>query len=164
MNSAAQGQFEPSWLTSLSSLNRVASIYRYAVPIGVFYAKNMMSEKSLFRYFICCDSPLNELQSVFFQFFQFSSLDHEIEFLGKSFVELSSQTFRNIFSNQPITFKQQKVSASMQFDYCEFFIDDKRRDTEIRVELATSPNISHLQNKVSDCQSGANDILHLAQC
>jgi hypothetical protein len=39
------------------SLNRVASINRYTVPIGVPYAKKMMSKKRFIRDLFCCDSP-----------------------------------------------------------------------------------------------------------
>jgi hypothetical protein len=38
-------------------LNCVASVNRYAVPIGVLYAKKMMSKKRFIRNFSCCDSP-----------------------------------------------------------------------------------------------------------
>ena len=39
------------------SLNCVAGINRYTVPIGVLYAKKMMSKKRFIRDLSCCDSP-----------------------------------------------------------------------------------------------------------
>src|ERR1035438_6189177 len=35
----------------------VASINRYTVPIGVLYAKEIMSKKTFIRDLSCCDSP-----------------------------------------------------------------------------------------------------------
>jgi len=40
-----------------TSLNSVAGINRYTVPIGVLYAKQMMSKKGFIRDFSRCDSP-----------------------------------------------------------------------------------------------------------
>jgi hypothetical protein len=40
-----------------TSLICVARINRYTVPIGVLYAKKMMSKKSFIRDLSCCDSP-----------------------------------------------------------------------------------------------------------
>ncbi len=39
------------------SLNCVASINRYTVPIGVLYAKKIMAKKRFIRDLSCCDSP-----------------------------------------------------------------------------------------------------------
>jgi hypothetical protein len=47
----------PMKAETLRSLNCMTSINRYTVPIGVLYAKKMMSKKRFIRDLSCCDSP-----------------------------------------------------------------------------------------------------------
>lgn len=93
-------------------MNGVARINRYAVPVGVLYAKKMMSKKHFIRDLSCRDSPTDQLQTVFFQFIQAFPFDREVKLLRKSLVELSCQTLRHAFRSQLINFQQEKMSAS----------------------------------------------------
>ncbi len=72
----------------------------------------MMPEKRLIRDLSCRDSPTDQLQPIFFQFIQAFAFDHEVKLLGKSFMELSCQTFRDAFSSQLINRQQYEMSAS----------------------------------------------------
>ena len=85
-------------------MNCVASVNRYAVPIGVLYAKKMMSKKRFIRDLSCYDSPSDQLQPIFFQFAQAFAFDHEVKLLRKSLMELSRHTLRYSFSSQLINF------------------------------------------------------------
>ena len=64
----------------------------------------MMSEKRFIRDLSCCDSPTDYLQPIFFRFIQAFAFNHEVKLLRKSFMELSCQTFRYVFSCQLINF------------------------------------------------------------
>ncbi len=72
----------------------------------------MMPKKSLIRDLSCRDSPTDQLQPIFFQFFPVFAFDHEVKLLGKSFMELSCQTFRYVFSSRLIDWQQYEMSAS----------------------------------------------------
>src|SRR5580693_5559067 len=96
--------FPKSMAEDSDQLIYMASINRYTVPIGVLYAKKMMSKKSFIRDLSCCDSPTDQLQPIVFQFIQAFAFNHEVKLLRKSFMELSCHTFRYVFSSQPINF------------------------------------------------------------